>query len=454
MTLTSLLSPRFRSSHDESRFFGACLLSGMLLATLCLLVVVSPSLAQTTSSASRANRNSGSELAPIADFINAKTLMVARFDLTQIDYDVLGDSYDTIFLQALRTLGLSEDSLEACEREFRQNVGTLTGELSTQVNKFHTTFGVSQIFFVHQTTRGDGSCFIIPLGDATAEQIQNLKDLAQKFQLNSGVYKKNYLIASTAPLKEIGDFYKDFKPAQNKDIENYFKSAGKNLFVFYGKHVKIRPLFLENFEEESTRSGSKSRLGRARNFDPFASSPRCVVNLIEIIDASLLEVSGYVDVSTLSAYYELKFSTTINSGNFQRELSDTIENFVNYYIVRMQEANEIHRKQALDSGVPDATVSNRFDELRVYQIVHEILVVGLQKLVPEQNEARLIYDSSVLKEFQKLGANTATISILARAVLSSSDSNAISVHGLNDLENPFKPKASEETKSPTPSANE
>ncbi len=411
MALSSFLYRKLRglSARVALVVFGLCVL-GLVFATSDAAV----SFAQTEKEGEN-TRVMTAGLNPIAPFIGKDTLFVARLDLDRIDYDVFNESLKQIFNRILEKLQFDESGVQACRKEFDATANALTESFRQTIADFKARTGLSDVYYVVQTTRGDGACFIAPAKNMTSEQQEECKKLAEEFRLNCALYQQSYMVASKAPLKEFGARYKDFKPSSNRTLETSIAHNGDKLLSWYCGRLKIRPLFHATLDE-----GTKS--ARVRQYDPFSDSPRSVKDLVETFDAAFVEGSGYVDASTLSVQYTLKFTTSVNASKFHDSLVDVVDAYNEFYFKTLENNPS---QVDMDDFAPgkflatmDQTLVKRFN---LYGIVREYFAGTFELLLPSQNESELTFTDSVLDEVSKLGPVSVGFLVLGRS-LTSSDS--------------------------------
>ncbi|MBP5621619.1 MAG: hypothetical protein J6X44_06355, partial [Thermoguttaceae bacterium] len=360
------------------------------------------------------------ELSSIAQFINGQTLFVAQVDLANLDVDRFGETLEGVFKQAIVKLGFPTESIDSSVAEFHKTAEALKNDVKDALKDVQEKHGVAKLYYVIQSVKGDGSCFIIPAQSMTEDQISSIKEFAEGFDLNCALYKKSFIIASSSPLKEIGAYYKNFQPAPNARIEAFFKDNPNKIAAFYSGRIKIRPLVnsvlaseltpdladdksqntaIQNnpgtSRENSSKSVAKAEQSRlllqsddsSRNTgqerieqdenrstflsggifgksarkkkvqDPFEHSPRCIKNAVELFDSSFVEAYGYVDASTLSATASLKFSTSANAGKFRQEWANINDEVIPAYFSLLQATVDFVNAN-VESGENDFALTN------------------------------------------------------------------------------------------------
>ena len=435
MTLSSLSArPQSFKTTGRRRFAISCIV--ILMAFLTILVGSTRLTAQDVKIA-----DDGS-LAPIANFINGQTLLVARLDLDGIDLNRFKETLDVDFLHLLTSLGFSKDSSDSTMVEFGKTSESLKEKLAAQIEGFKEARGFSKAYFVVQSTDGKGTCVIAPIGSATPEQVKEAKEGAEKVGLNCGVYQKKYLIASSSPLKEIGAFYKNFQSAPNPKIEKFFKDNSDKTLAFYSGRLKIRPFFKDNDpnasgvpqtteQNESTRNTGKETIAesearlsllfgkefgkapRKKARDPFESFPRSVKDAIETFDASFVEAYGFVDLATLQGKLDATFTTSANAGRFKEEFAKIIAEVAPNYFDALQTLltilGDAEASGVLTESYPQlkAIPVKFLERYRVIPVLRELCCGEMMARAPRQSEKELVFSFDILDEVKKIGPNTA-----------------------------------------------
>ena len=184
MALPSFLSKKLRAPSISAT---------TVAVGLCVLLVFATSgvavgLAQTSQEGGNA-RVLTAGLEPIAPFVNKDTLFVARIDFDRIDYNVFNDSLKQIFNKVLEKFQFDEESKQACLKEFDVTAKAATENLKRSVGKFKETIGLSDVYFVVQTTRGEGACIIAPARNLTSKQQEECKKFADENHFNCALYQ-------------------------------------------------------------------------------------------------------------------------------------------------------------------------------------------------------------------------------------------------------------------------
>lgn len=394
-------------------------------------------------------------LSSIAPFVNDKTLFVAKVNLDNIDLEALGTTTEKLFVQTLEQLGFSASSIKDCSKEFHKTIEAVKSDQSLQLNEVKAQLGITEAYYIIQSIDNEGACLIIPAKSLTPDQINATKEWFESKGINCALYQKSFLIASTTSLKEIGAYYKTFKPSVNSNLNNFFKSTPNKFLAFYASRFKLRAPLAKvlnlvpqpsNITEDqvtekavSSNSAVPSRhtndssrnLGREKfaneenkvTFlqgsafektsrvkkveDPFEDFPRCVKDMIEIFDTSFVACYGYIDASTLRSSVSLKFSSPVNASKFNQELEKSLDEAVVNIFKPVQEA--------ITEGVVDNSYFEIINQYKLLPVVREFLIGEMHPHLPQQADSVLTFDNSVEAELTKIGPNT--IAVLGETLL-------------------------------------
>ena len=437
MALPSFLSKKLRvpSIGVRNVAFGLCVLL-VVFAT-----GVGSAFAQTVKEKDNA-RVLTAGLDPIAPFVNKDTLFVARIDLDRIDYEVFETSLKEVFSKLLEKLQFDEEGKRACIKEFDVTAKAASENLKRSVAEFKEKIGLSDFYFVVQTTRGEGACIIAPARNMTPEQQEACKAFAEENRFNCALYQKNFMVASRTPLKEFGAYYKDFKPSSNKTLEASIAKNGNAFISWYCGRLKFRPLFHAT-QEEGVDSA------RVRQYDPFANSPRAVKDIVEAFDAAFVESSGYVDVSTLSARYSLKFTTPVNASKFYDGLAELVDAYNSFYFKTLENEPQQVDMEDFAPGKILATMDQAFvKRFNLYAIVREYYAGSFDLFLPTQDESELKFSDSALDEVSKLGPVTVGFLMLGQGLTSSN--SKVELENLDSSIIEFDSNGPDETRTRTP----
>lgn len=427
MVLSSILSRRVNVLSLRTAFHAVLGLTVLLSVFAFAAPRVNAQSAKNADSA-RVVRNG---LQPIAPFVNKNTVLVVRFDLNRIDYTTLETSLKDVFSQVMKNLDFSDEYAKECEKEFALTAAALSKEAEDAIVELKAKSGLNDVYFVMQTTRGEGAAFIAPVSNITAEQQEFCKQFAESLRLNCALYQQNYMVATRAPLKEFGAYYKDFTPGANKSLESTMAQNADKLMVAACGRLKIRPLFHATLEEGPTSA-------RVRQYDPFASSPRSIKDLVEAFDASFVEGSAYVDASTLSVHYSLKFTTSINAGKFNDGFRDVLDAYNAYYFKTFEASPVLVDFNSFSPGKSLAFLDSDFVRLyNLFGISRELTSGCSHFILPRQDEDTLVFDDSAQAEISKLGPSALAVFSVAKLIFKA---GAIDIKSVEDAgtPNPFK----------------
>lgn len=396
MALSSFSFRRLNASLQSLKrvFFRLCAVSFVVFS------VAVQCRAQDSKANDRERVASYAGLRAIAPFVNKDTIFAARFDLERVDYEAFRKTLDSTFDQLLKNLQFEEEGIQACKSEFGQVEETTIENLKNILDDFREDTGLSSIFFIMQTSRGDGACFIAPAEGISSRQEEECKKIAEKYRLNCALYQQKYMVATKAPLKEFGAYYKDFQPSSNKSLESGLAQNADKIFAWHCGRLRIRPLFHATLDE-----GEKS--ARVRQYDPFASSPRPVKDLVEAFDTSFVEGNGFFDLSTLTVRNALKFTSNVNAGKFRDGLADVVDAYNAFYFKTLEsDPRQINREEFAPGKFLAATRQEVAKRFNLYNIFKEYCAGSFKLLIPDQNGADLVFETNAIDEVAKLGPNT------------------------------------------------
>ena len=438
-----------------------------VVASLLFIVAIFASFASNVEvRAQSKSQTSGNELSPVASFINDKTLFVARFDVEKVDSERLGETLQDLFKQILTTAGLPESSVESSAKEFQKTVATLKKDFVKFAPEFKNENGFSQVYYVIQTVKGEGACFIIPSNDLSEEQIAKIKETATSLGLNCALYQKKFIVASSAPLKEIGTFYKNFKPSKNPQIDEFFNSNADKMFAFYSGRIKIRPLFQTSdadvdardvaivsddgeivtivspstaslgAKDDSVRNrgkeiiaesenrvafllgGAFGRASRKKARDPFEAAPTSVKNAVETFDSSFVAASGYFDANALKFSMNLKFTSPANAAKFKEEWQKVNDEVIPMVYKDLEGAVELLSNPAVAEFVSQVNPSFQaapvelLAQYRLLPLFRELTVGEARVHSLRQSGAQLSFTFDASDEIKKIGPNTISALVL------------------------------------------
>lgn len=455
----------------------------VFFSTVTYVVLSSICYSQTQIEAVQTSKNSKaialkSELDSLSAFINAETLFVAKIDFEKIDLNQQGETLANIFRSVVNKVGFDQKSIESSVQEFEKTVAQLKISEKEIITQAISKIGFTKIYYVVQTAKCEGACFIIPAQSMTTEQIDNVKSFAESHGLNCALYKKRFLIASHLSLKEIGSYYRSFIPSPNDKMEDFFNLQSKQLGAFYANRFKIRTLLKNLSKNKTTTTLNPVPLGATSSekqslsiqntssndsfslksgqttisqpvtsqkyVDPIENASRCIKNAVEIFDSSFVEGFGFVDASNLRVLINLKFTTSTNAGKFKQEIEKSSDEVCLKSFDFLQERIEqLDLASSLPLGISLAHNPIQFvKEYRILPVLREIVIGELHNRLPKQNDSSLILDYSLANELGKIGPNTLAVLGSLFLINSTNQSNDLpsKTESIN-LDNVFDSKA-------------
>ncbi|MBR4105545.1 MAG: hypothetical protein IKK39_15985, partial [Thermoguttaceae bacterium] len=101
--------------------------------------------------------------ASISPFINKDTLVVVRVDFDNIDVARFAETLDGIVATALKNFGYDAASVEKVGAELDKTFAALAEDWQNALAEARKTTLPGEIFFVVQSTKGEGAAFLIPV---------------------------------------------------------------------------------------------------------------------------------------------------------------------------------------------------------------------------------------------------------------------------------------------------
>lgn len=341
-------------------------------------------------------------LAPIAPFVDSKTLCVVRVDLSQIDFDKLAETLDAIFAQTLTSANAPADAIADARQELAKTLDAAKKTGRGALDAFRESSGLTQAFLLVQNAKGAGFAVVVPASNLTEDQRDAFQAFAENADWNCALYKKAFLVASPQPLKEFGKFYRDFQPGVNADMSKFFDANADKAAAFYCGRFRIRAVL-----DELTDGMAKMLI---------AAQPKSVRSALETFDASLGDVRGYFDAGTVSARLEIRFRSATEAGQMRAQLEKIVDD----------RADETY-KQMSESGVfdialpaafsPDGEVAKESDVFNLGPLTRELVRGSSKSNLPKQNGDRLVSEFSLVDATKK-GDAALIVAVCAVGVMS------------------------------------
>ncbi len=327
--------------------------------------------------------------ASISPFINKDTLVVVRVDFDNIDVARFAETLDGIVATALKDVGYDAASVEKVGAELDKTFAALVEDGQNALAEARQTTLPGEIFFVVQSTKGEGAAFLIPiekLSDAQRDQLTATAKLAgQSAGFEAAVYQKRWLVVAS-DLKAFGRYYKNFKPGENRKIDAFFKQNSAAFVAGYCGKLRIRPLL-----DVATGGTTQELL--------FAQS-RSVRDALEIFDTTFVDAGLTLDAGTLFARASFRFNAPVDAGRLLTALQTIVD----------EAARQMFNADAplLGGAIPQEYV----EEFKLTPLARELWRGQMRSKLPKQNGAELILELDAAQEAAKASGNAALYAVV------------------------------------------
>ena len=364
-----IFSPIF-SLRRRARF--AVRSSVAVVAALFTLVLGTPAFAADAATAS------------ISPFINKDTLAVVRVNFDNIDVARFAETLDGIVATALKDFGYDAASVEKIGAELDKTFAAFVEDGQNALSEARKTTLPGEVFFVVQSTKGEGAAFLIPVGtlsDAQRETLTATAKLAgQSAGFEAAVYQKRWLVVAS-DLKAFGRYYKTFKPGDNRKIDSFFKRNGAAFVAGYCGKLRIR-----SFLDAANGGTTQEML--------FAQS-RSVRDALEIFDTTFVDAGLTFDAGTCVARASFRFNAPVDAGRLLTALQAIVD----------EKAHAAFPDET--SGLNGAVSKKYVDEFKLTPLARELWRGQMRSQLPKQNGAELVFERDLTKAAAKASGSAA-----------------------------------------------
>ncbi|MDO5308485.1 MAG: hypothetical protein Q4G03_03175 [Planctomycetia bacterium] len=301
----------------------------------------------------------------IEPYVNNDTDFVCRIDLDVFNTETLFDTFDEIFVNALRENNFSRAHLNAANREFKKALDNLRTTLpNTQA--LPELFGVREVFVVVQNLESPAPKFFMPVAaskkDALIERVKDFFPMATWVSLKGGV-------GGVLDAKLAESSFAGFASQPNAGLKEFLtSSAGATIQVYSGR-LKLQPAL----ERMSASNGEfKSSLEKL---------PPTVTKGLQDFDSSFQEFNLAVDLNKLTLSYSLRFTTSAKTQSVQNGLNALVDHIVDAGYAEVKAASFMPENEA-------NALTGQYD---THALTREILRGILHKLVPTRKDAVLSF---------------------------------------------------------------
>ena len=322
--------------------------------------------------------------ASISPFINKDTLVVVRADFDNIDVARFAETLDGIVATALKDFGYDAASVEKVGAELDKTFAAIAEDGKTALAEARKTTLPGEVFFVVQSTKGEGAAFLIPvdkLNDAQRETLTATAKLAgQNAGFDAAVYQKRWLVVAS-DLKAFGRYYKNFKPGENRKIDAFFKQNSAAFVAGYCGKLRIRPFL------DAATDGMTQEILNAQS--------RAVRDALEIFDTTFVDAGFALDAGTFTARASLRFNAPVDSGRLLTALQGIVD-------------EAAHKAFSADASPLNLFVSEEFvEEFKLTPLARELWRGQMRSQLPKQNGAELVFERDLTKAAAKTSGSAA-----------------------------------------------
>lgn len=335
--------------------------------------------------------------ASISPFINKDSLVVVRVNFDNIDVARFAETLDGIVATALKDFGYDAASVEKIAAELDKTFAALVEDGQNALAEARQTTLPGEIFFVVQSTKGEGAAFLIPvekLSDAQRDQLTATAKLAgQSAGFEAAVYQKRWLVVAS-DLKAFGRYYKNFKPGENRKIDTFFKQNSGAFVAGYCGKLRIRPFL------DAATDGMTQEILNAQS--------RAVRDALEIFDTTFVDAGLTFDAGTFVARASLRFNAPVDSGRLLTALQTIVD-------------EAAHKAFSADASPSTGLVPQKYvQEFKLTSLARELWRGQMRSQLPKQNGAELVFERDLTKAAAKASGSAALyvvgLSALAQVV--------------------------------------
>ena len=322
--------------------------------------------------------------ASISPFINKDTLAVVRVNFDNIDVARFAETLDGIVATALKDFGYDAASVEKVGAELDKTFAAFAADGQNALAEARKTTLPSEIFFVVQSTKGEGAAFLIPvekLTDAQRDQLTaNAKLVGQSAGFEAAVYQKRWLVVAS-DLKAFGRYYKNFKPGENRKIDAFFKQNSGAFVAGYCGKLRIRPFL------DAATDGMTQEILNARS--------RAVRDALEIFDTTFVDAGFTFDAGSCVARASFRFNAPVDSGRLLTALQTIVD-------------EQAHAAFQTSAPLTAASIPQKYvEEFKLTPLARELWRGQMRSQLPKQNGAELVFERDLTKAAAKASGSAA-----------------------------------------------
>lgn len=322
--------------------------------------------------------------ASISPFINKDALVVVRVNFDNIDVARFAETLDGIVATALKDFGYDAASVEKVGGELDKTFAAFAADGQNALAEARKTTLPSEIFFVVQSTKGEGAAFLIPvekLTDAQRDQLTATAKLAgQSAGFDAAVYQKRWLVVAS-DLKAFGRYYKNFKPGENRKIDAFFKQNSGAFVAGYCGKLRIRPFL------DAATDGMTQEILNARS--------RAVRDALEIFDTTFVDAGFTFDAGSCVARASFRFNAPVDSGRLLTALQTIVD-------------EQAHAAFQTSAPLTAASIPQKYvEEFKLTPLARELWRGQMRSQLPKQNGSELVFERDLTKAAAKASGSAA-----------------------------------------------
>ncbi len=293
-------------------------------------------------------------------FVDDETFLVARLDLTQIDFETLDKTATKIFVETLQRQEFDAAALKTARREFNKTFNAVKELGAAKLAQFREETGLREIYLVVPRSTEKEFFVYAPLAKSKrAAAMELVAPFApnEAFEVGSGV--------AFGTSKFNADYFKRFQAKANPRLEEYFAASTATLQVFVGE-TNVAPVVA---------------LVARPDVDVLAKVPTETRRAVETFDSYFLGGQFEIDVNALKTSASLRFASAEAADQVRRGLEKLAD-------VGAAE----FEKTLVEKAAADADNAENLEKYNVVPVVRELVRGFLTSSLPKRDGASLVFE--------------------------------------------------------------
>lgn len=298
----------------------------------------------------------------IQAFVDDETFLVARLDLTQIDFDALDKTATKIFVETLERQKFDASAIKTARREFNKTFNAVKEIGSAELARIREERGLREIYFVvPRSTDREGFVYAPLARSKRADFLELVASTARReaFEVGSGVAFGNS--------KFNADYFKRFSSKPNPRLAEFLADSTATLQIYVGE-TNVAPLV--------ALAGENA----AQKFDAALSdAPAETRRAVEAFDAHFLSGRIEIDVNALKASAAFRFASA--------DAADKVR-------AGLEKLADVGAAKAEEALVARAAEKNaaEFEKYNVVPVVRELIRGFLTSSLPKRDGSALTFE--------------------------------------------------------------